>query len=284
MDNNFLPVSSLHPHPLQALTYTPCTDEEDRALMVSLRDEGQKDPVIILPDNTILDGHRRVTLLKQLGISDVWVDVRHDLANADPDVIEQAFLQYNFNRRQLHPLDMARIARRLYELEKDRPFKQLSPGKQNEARDRVGKLLGGVSGRNLQRYMNVLKTPVEVQNAVKAGHLKLMLAEKIAGLPAEVQNEIGVQIPSLTGKGAINAMVSLYVTTHPTPKQQASRAISDLAACLRANLRELQPVLEQIEPAILRRHRGSLHKGMNLLNTLLTKQVPDTMSGDTSIQ
>ena len=284
MTREHKPIAELHPHSLQALNYPPCTEEEDRALMASLHAEGQKSPVIILPDGTILDGHRRVTLLKQLGITEVWVEVRHDLANADPAVIEQTFLQYNFNRRQLHPLDMARIARRLYELEKKRSFKDLSPGRQNEARDRVGKLLGGVSGRNLQRYMNILKTPAEVQKAVKAGHLKLVLAEKIAGLSPEVQNEIGLQMALLTGKGAINAMVSLYVTTHPTPKEQASRAISDLANCLRQNLTQLQPVLGDIEPAILQRHRRSLHKGMQLLRSLLAKQPPDTMSADTSIQ
>ena len=56
-----------------------------------------------------------------------------------------------------------------------------------EARDRVGRALG-MSGRNLGRYLRVLKTPVAVQNAFRAGYAVACNAQRrVADLEKKAQ-------------------------------------------------------------------------------------------------
>lgn len=278
MDEPFRDIDSLHPHPLQSAYYSACTEEEDRALLGSLQKEGQKQPVVILPDGTILDGHRRVILLKQLGITEVWVEVREDLANADPSTIEKAFLEYNFNRRQLHPLDQARIGLRLYEIERQRPFDKLSGGRQKEARDRVGKLLG-VSGRNLQRYMNILRTPPAIQHAVKAGYLTTKLAESIFRTAVELQNELATQLKDVKDAKTATSLVSLYLPVRAASADAAADAVTAFVRCLRSNLSQLLPHLNRIDADVVLPHRRTLRQGQDLIRRLLESESTDTVSG-----
>lgn len=279
MDEQLRDINSLHPHPLQAAYYSPCSEVEDRALLESLRKEGQKDPVVILPDGTILDGNRRIVLLKQLGIDKVWVKVREDLANADPGTIEQAFLQYNFNRRQLHPLDMARIGLRLYEIERGRPYDKLSGGRQKEARDRVGVLLG-ISGRNLQRYMNVLKTPPAIQRAVKSGYLTLKLGELLSRVSVTVQENLASQLEEVKDGKTARSVVSFYLPTRVASADRAASAVTTLVRSLRSSLSELVPLLQRIDADVVHPHRSTLCQGQELIRTLLKLQSPDTLSGE----
>jgi hypothetical protein len=59
----------------------------------------------------------------------------------------------------------------------------------------IGRKLGA-SGRNLDRYLKVLKTPKEVQDAFSQGKLSLVEAGKVAGLSGESQAAIQAAIRS----------------------------------------------------------------------------------------
>jgi ParB-like chromosome segregation protein Spo0J len=152
----------LKPHPLQSEFYADCTPADDEALAADLRTRGQQAPIIImpagnaagLPAGTILDGHRRATLMAANGETKALVVVRDDLKNASSNEVEAEFLNYNFMRRQQHPLDQAKVAKRLFEIEKkrERGHCRLYSDDLSEARDRVGARLNQ-SGRNLQRYL-----------------------------------------------------------------------------------------------------------------------------------
>lgn len=82
---------------------------------------------------------------------------------------------------------------RLYEIEQGRDAGELHFGEHDEARDRVGDVIG-MSGRNLARYMRILKAPIEVQRAFETESLTLVAAGRVAGLPPHVQQEIAEQI------------------------------------------------------------------------------------------
>jgi hypothetical protein len=62
-----------------------------------------------------------------------------------------------------------------------------------ELRDQLGKRFN-MSGRNLDRYLRVLSTPIEVQHAVDADKLPITLAEKVAGLKKHQQEKIAAEI------------------------------------------------------------------------------------------
>ncbi len=78
--------------------------------------------------------------------------VREDLVGASDAEIEQHLILDNYARRQLRPLEQARIARRLRELLHGNVFAQLdldgTIDVYQHTRDRIGDLLG-VSGRRL---------------------------------------------------------------------------------------------------------------------------------------
>ncbi len=56
--------------------------------------------------------------------------------------------------------------------------------KHGELRDRIGESLE-MSGRNLDRYLRVLETPLEIQIGVRDGQLNLVPASRIASLSVE---------------------------------------------------------------------------------------------------
>lgn len=197
-----LRLTRLIQNPGQESYYDACLSADDDALLENLHADGQRDPIVVVPSQNrinrvvsylILDGHRRARLLAQLGETHVDAIVRDDLADADEETIEREFLQFNFLRRQLHPLDKAAIARRLFELDRQRTLRPDED--QADARDRVGAMIG-MGGRNLDRYWRVLRTPRAIQVALRDGFLKLDLASKIDGLSLDSQHELANRIAS----------------------------------------------------------------------------------------
>ncbi len=171
--------------------------EKLAALADNIKTTGLKHPIEVLPSNiagfkidTILHGHNRRAALGLLGLKKAEVLVRYDLAEASKCVIKLDFLGENHNRGKEDPLTQARIAVEMLELERQRDGGRVTSG---EARDRVGKVLG-MSGRNLDRYLRVLTTPIAVQKAFSAGKITLIDAGKIAGLKENLRLEIATRI------------------------------------------------------------------------------------------
>src|SRR5262249_16316468 len=152
--------------------YFPDLSPYDLGLLAEdIQRNGLRHKIEVLPVNkaglagdTVLDGHQRWRALLLNGETQVQVIVRYDLAATDRATVEGAFLEPNRNRRQLSPLGKARVALRLYEIEIGRRRDRFLSIEEGEARDRVGKTVG-MCGRNLARYVNVLRTPAEVQEA-----------------------------------------------------------------------------------------------------------------------
>lgn len=190
-------LSDLVPFPMQGHYYDPLSDEDLADLAASIKRDRLRFPIEILPKNkagfppnTILSGHCRKAALELNGEKTTKALVRHDLTNASKEEIEAAFHDDNKNRRQLDPLAKARVAVRMLELERKREGRQIQNG---EARDRVGQALG-MSGRNLDRYVRILSTPLAIQNAFRAKRITLLNVGKIAGLPRSCQQEIAARL------------------------------------------------------------------------------------------
>jgi hypothetical protein len=148
-------LKSLVSFPTQNDNFPACTAEEDISLREDIAATGLRDLIHVLPDNaaglpcnTVMIGHRRHQALLDLGHTEYKVWVRYDLAGLTRPELERLFLADNFHRRQLSKLDKARIAMRLFEIEKKRKPGELREAEEREARNRVGKLIG-MSGRSL---------------------------------------------------------------------------------------------------------------------------------------
>jgi ParB-like chromosome segregation protein Spo0J len=253
-------LDDLRPHPLQALYFRDLNDSELAGLANDIQVSGLKQRIEILPDDTILHGHQRRRALKKIGQVECEVLVRYDLAAAKPAVIEREFLSENLNRRQLGPMARARVAARLVTLEQEK--KHRVDGDESHLRERVGKMLGA-SGRTVSRYLALLKTPIDVQNAVDQDVLPMSVALRFAGLAPEKQLEIVERVKKEPLRDVLKdyARPAKSKAKTKTTKARPAQTVDDFGTfikSLQAHCRAFRPHLADLSSATIEKHEGPL--------------------------
>lgn len=257
-------ISKLRSHPKQDTIFGDVPPQELDALASDMAEHGQRDPVEILPDGTIIAGHQRVRAAKKLRWTEVDVIVRHDLVAAGEAAIEAYFVTSNLIRRQLTPLARARCIRRLLEVETGTATRHQNCWDRDELKRRVGQAMG-MSARNVSRYLLVLDAPIEVQHALDRGEIKLTDAGKVAMLAATVQAEIAERIAAGENAGEV-------VREHLTGGQagdEVHRAYVRLQGALGREVPRLVGRAAEIKPRRLRRQMEVLKAGRALLDELI---------------
>jgi len=216
-----MPVGQLKSHPKQDELIGNLSDADLEALEADIKRNGLKHPLRVLPDGTIVEGHQRLRAVTHLGWTEVPAIVDHELAAQGEDAIETALIEDNANRRQADKLQLARWAQRLYEIERGRSINELGSYEHNDLRDRVARRLGMKSGRNVSRYMQILRTPEEVQDAFRAEEVTLVEACAVEGLNKAIQEDIAKQIKE---GGEPAKVVASYLAKHK-PKKVCPNAI-----------------------------------------------------------
>jgi hypothetical protein len=278
-------LKDLKPFPLQGDYFDDLSDHDLKALAGDIKKNGLRNPVEVLsknkvgyPPNTILSGHERKRALELNGETEALVVVRHDLGDVDAAAIEREFLAENQHRRQLDPLARARVAVRLYEIERNRPRGRLWGSELTEARDRVGKAIG-MGGRNLNRYVRVLRCPTEVQDALRAGRLPLIVAEKVCDLDAKTQKAVaerlrGLDLAGLKEKArnaAVKQAVFEFLPEPETRHRKVIDAVASFARGLRRGMDDLDGRVDEVRPAHVNRDLKVFKKAHALLRALINK-------------
>ena len=240
-------LTDLTPHPKQAELFGDLPDEELQALVASIEKEGLRHDIEILPDGTIVRGHQRTRALLELGVVEEEVLVRHDLQEEGELATEEALITDNLDRRQLDQLDVARCVERLFEIEQGRDSGELDGEQQEALRERVGRRIG-FGGRNVGRYLRVLKTPPVVQEAFRKRLLKLDLAGKFTAVHPDDKPELAAELEELLGsdepprelRKAATELVKSYLPSrgHKDPTRAARSSINKVVRLykeLRAN-------------------------------------------------
>lgn len=181
-------ICELKTHPDQHLYDGTLADADEQALLEDLRAHGQRDPIKILADGTILDGHQRVRLLGKLGHDKVLAVV----VEVDGDAYQQraAFLRQNLSRRQLSALQHSRLELRLYEAENGLPVGEATnPSRWQAVRRVIRDRIQG-SDRHISRVLRVVLLPDPVITAVEQGRLKMTSAEKLDQLDTDTLAEV----------------------------------------------------------------------------------------------
>jgi len=215
------PVDRLHENPHQRDLFDDLSDAEVTELAADMQAHGQRNPIEILPAGTVIDGHQRLRAAKKLGWTEVEVRVRHDLAAAKDEAVEQYMIEVNLHRRQMGVLAIARLYKRLKQIERGLGRSGLSSQGQQELRDRLAERLGSKSGRTLDRYVKLLDTPREIQDAVSRGELPMGHAMKVLHLPRAVQQAVAVQVRE--GHSAKEAILA-YLPSKPAGRTKARPA------------------------------------------------------------
>jgi ParB-like chromosome segregation protein Spo0J len=278
-ERTVLPLRQLKPSPIQAEIVLPTSAEED----AEFRDDigkGQRDAIVVMPPRnkagwpaySILDGHRRMKALLDLGRTSAPVIIRHDLADADADTVKGEFCRINPARRQMHPVELARYLRGQFEAEKRHRGGRLYASDELELRERFGRRMG-LSGRNAQRYLNIATAPIEIGMAVKNRTLKLVEADRIARLPSEELKAAPAKLRQTTDRAAVTAMMS--GTAAKRQGEQAGDGAAHFVAfanALRSHLPKVAVGLDRVEPMYVDAFRPVLRRAAELLVRLLQSE------------
>lgn len=205
-------VETLKPHPRQT-ELTPTTEQEDEQLRQDLQDNGQREPIEITSDGTIISGYRRWQAAQALQWDEVCVAVRRDLEAKGPDAVDYRFYEANRNRRNLTTLQQARIAHRMLEL---MPKGRERRG-QGSVREELQRQLG-LSGRNIERLMPLVEGPVELFQAVERDLLTAKRAlEALKELKPKKLQEV---VERLQNGDPPKAVVDEYLPPKPRRKSE----------------------------------------------------------------
>lgn len=264
-------ISKLRDHPRQAEMFGDASEEELTALADNMKSRGQRDPVHVTPDGTVVAGHQRVRAAKRLGWADIAVVVRHDLAAGGEAAVEEHFIEDNFVRRQLSPLARARCLKRLMELEEGWEVARFGFTKREELKARLAARMG-LSARSVSRYLLLLDAPPVVQAAFDRGQLTLTAAGRAALLTKAARADLTRRI-----EGGEKPSAAVAAVTRGGAADDPGRSLARLVSCLRRELPRLRGRSTVVRPGRLTHSRPTLREALAVLTELV--EAADTVPG-----
>jgi ParB-like chromosome segregation protein Spo0J len=236
---------------------------EFEALVADIEANGIQNPLIVMANRqTIICGHQRHRAAVRLRLEKVPCIVRTDLHDPEEPAAMKLLLYDNLRRRQLGPLEKAKYTKELFEIElghRLEPDNSWDWHNKIAVRDSVGRILG-CSGRNAARYLAVLNTPTEVQEAFGLGMLTLSFTASVAFLRPDAREKLAGSVRKLLdrakGKGAkqakqqikslVKAALAKSRRPKPVPIPSPVGALRTIINCLNEKLNEVNENYEAI--------------------------------------
>jgi ParB family chromosome partitioning protein len=241
-------VVAIESSPLQTrAAFDPEHDEDDHALLESLRAEGQRVPVLLVEMSEtssgyrLLDGHRRVAALRQLGHDSVKAVIQR-AESLDCDLTT---LTANV-RKHFSPLEQARAIERLHE-------------RHGLTWDVIAQKTG-LTTRWLRELRGLLHADPALQQAVENGELSARTAVELKDAPREHHAELaGVATAHHLNSAAAAQLVSRVKTTGESPEEAANAlglSAADFTATSRASA--VRSLLDRTFPELDEARRATL--------------------------
>lgn len=240
-------LEELKEHPRQREFFSDATKPELNELAADMDQRGQREPVHILPDNTVVLGCQRVRAARQLGWNEIDVVVRHDLAEAGENAILYELVSDNVIRRQVDDLSLARCYKELRAIENREFLDGRRKGRMGDSRDRLAARLGGrISGRQLDRLARLLDLPRPIQDAIARREMPQSLGHKILGLKIGNREKIAQCLEQGDGIEQIIEQFKLKQNPQRAPKLPADIG-KEFFAFLNTHLGVLYKHVEQLD-------------------------------------
>jgi ParB family transcriptional regulator, chromosome partitioning protein len=257
------PLSRLKDHPRQAEIFVDLPEAEFAAFVADVEKNGIRVPPEILPSGVVILGHQRVRAARQLGWTEIDVVVRYDLADAEPAVVEELFVNDNLLRRHLSPLSKARCLRRLLELRQGERAGRINGLNLETLKKDIGAQLN-LSDRSVNRYLLILDAPSCVQAAFDRGELPLTTAGRVALLYKADQDKIARRIDA--GENAKKVVTS---SLRGDPKSEARQAFLRLLRAFSREAPKLEGRIALVPAFTLDLNRPHLREARRLIDELL---------------
>ncbi|WP_169302534.1 ParB/RepB/Spo0J family partition protein [Ammonifex degensii] len=199
-----VPVDLLKPHSKNTEFFPdPLPDTIRREMLEDIRENGITTPLILARDYTILAGHQRWEIARELGLSHVPAIIK----DIDPDSPEAVTLliKDNLLRRQLNDMQVARLIRVLkeqYGVKCGRPDKGRIGTEKQEIISQFSRLVG-VTERRVNQLDKLNDLIPELQSLVASGKLGSTAAYFLAFLPPEEQRQL-LGVLGETGMGDLS--------------------------------------------------------------------------------
>jgi hypothetical protein len=252
-------LSELRPHPENSVIFgDPEESEQFDAIKSSIRQFGIWEPLAVKADGTILSGHLRFTVAKQLKLKSVPVRVVDAFASYRDEV--SFVIRSNTDRRQLTKGEIGIAFKRLKDLPKEEGGTKKKPGPKGnggakptnskKGRDDAAAMLGvGTDeARALETVFTTPGVPDELKSAVNSG--------KLAPTPAAkaVRTEKKRQGGEITDASALKAVAEKPVApkASPAPEAHADRVAAQVVA-FDADYRVLFELYQKLDGVLTRR-------------------------------
>lgn len=186
-----VPIEVLKPHPKNE-EFFPDLPQENlwREMVADVRENGIINPLIVAADYTVLAGHLRLQIAKEVGITNILVD-RRDL-HPESEAAVSLMIRENLLRRHLNEIQVARLIRVLKERYGVKPGRPENNIDGTEKQDKMSELikLTGMSERQIRRYDKLNDLIPELQELVSSGKLGSTAAYELALLSPDTQRQL----------------------------------------------------------------------------------------------
>lgn len=224
-------LSTLKPHPKNSEYFDDVSGQDYENLRDSIKLDGIQAPIIVAADMTIISGHQRCRVAKELNLSQVPVVIRSDITSEDDKV--RNLIAANFGRSKNSEAKKRKAITDYVELcgYKNGEMGRGGTGRKEGQNDLANKLTLsqiaeqlGISEKNLKRVLSIERNLTDsMKELLDTGVIsKTLAADCIASMTPEEQEEL------VSTLDATKKYTAQEVKPYIEKIQKLERAVSDM--------------------------------------------------------
>jgi hypothetical protein len=256
-----MPLAKLQPHPAyERLVGKPCDLLVDSLFTSLIYNDELEQPIEVLPDGTVLRGYEYVAAAEKAGRAELDVIRLDGLQAMGEAVIESHVIESAVHDGNISRMAKLRCLQRAIEISDQLP-RGWRPRYSRQDLTTAAMELFGKNRRSVQHFIQALKAPREVQDALDAGMLNVHEAKAVAGLKQDSKDEVALAI---RGGGVPREVVKKYITSQSQKHKDVTKARDALMKSLERGLRDLEGRIGEVgwltveQSETLARARGML--------------------------
>ncbi len=250
---NLVSIQLLKIHPKNSEYYSDLSPEKYEEVKNSIRVNGIRDPLKVLPDYTIIAGHQRFKIAQELGLEKVPVVI----IDVTPEEAEYLLIADNEERRQddNDPIKKAKRAKFLKEYwgvrHGNNQYSRIPQNEESKTSADVAKAVG-TTAKNLNRLLKLNDLIPELQELVSSNKLGATAAEQLAYLDTSVQQVLWDTLgEEIAQKTIAETKVIRQEVEIPAAEQEKTEKLEQKITLLTENIEDAEKTIKEFEEIIV---------------------------------